>query len=81
MGKQIDGKQLLEDSKNKVKQNKQKETNMKKSIIITVIITLAFVAALAGSFIAGIKYQDGNDTKIHNEAKSLSQVATVETKK
>lgn len=81
MSKQEDplpGKKLLDDSKNKVK--KQKETEMKNiksnstvRTIVTVIITLVTVAAFIGTFLAGMNYQKSQDEHVKSEAINLTK--------
>lgn len=77
----VDGKQLLEDSKNKVKQqqkeNKEmKTTNQTIKTIITVIVTLAAVAALVGSFYLGTQFQNGVNSEVTNQVKELATAVT-----
>ena len=71
MSKLIDGKKLIEDAKNKVK-NKKENNDMKKPIIVTVAVTLVTVAALAGMFLLGAGYNQSINDRIHSEAKTLS---------
>ena len=50
---------------------KKKEVSMKKPIIITVVITLAVVAAFAATFIAGMNY--AND--LHEQKETAVKAA------
>lgn len=68
-------KSIVEQSKADVKrkQLKNKETNMKKPIILTVILTLLVVAAFVSTFLAGMDYQKSVDENVKTEAQALSQ--------
>ena len=50
---------------------KKKEVSMKKPIIVTVVITLAVVAAFAGTFVAGMNY--AND--LHEQRETAVKAA------
>ena len=50
---------------------KKKEVSMKKPIIVTVVITLAVVAAFAGTFVAGMNY--AND--LHEQKETAVKAA------
>lgn len=81
MGKPIDGKKLLQDAKTKAKENNTKETNMnKKHIIITIVLTLTFLATLAGMFVLGISYEKGISNRVNNEVKAMVSAIAVEPK-
>jgi hypothetical protein len=66
-----DGKKIIENAKNKVN-NKKENTEMKKPIIVTVVVTLVTVAALAGMFLLGAGYNQSINDRIHTEAKTLA---------
>lgn len=49
----------------------KKETNMKKTIILTVAITLITIAAFAFTFYMGARYESGRSEAISTEAAQL----------
>lgn len=55
---------------------KKKEVSMKKPIITTVVITLAVVAAFAGTFIAGMNYANS----LHDQREAAVKAATIDLK-
>lgn len=74
MGKSI--KQEIETSKKETKM-KTLKLNQTAKTILTIVFTLATVAAFAATFIAGMNYQKNQDDTIKREAISLSeQMAT-----
>ncbi|RYF29592.1 MAG: hypothetical protein EOO17_00820 [Chloroflexi bacterium] len=84
MTKPETGKDILNEAKNKIK--KQKETtNMKtpkKTIIVTVLLTLTTIAIIAGllyaGFTAGISYEKSKNHEVTTAAKELAvQVAPI----
>lgn len=83
MGNPIDGKKLIEQAKNKVKQNKKETINMKKVITLTVLSTLGVLIVMAGIFYLGTQFgaqqEKAVNTRIVTEAQSLAK--TVEPSK
>lgn len=66
------GKQILNEIKDNVK-NKNKEKNqVKKVIASTVVTTLIIMSALAGMFYLGVKYEQGINTRVQTEVKTLT---------
>ena len=64
----------------KVKQQPKKETNeMKKVIITTVIVTLAFVSLLASMFLLGVAYKSNQDQTVRDQV--TKQVAELSKQK
>jgi uncharacterized membrane protein (DUF106 family) len=76
--------ELKDKVKNEQKQNKQNQkeiNNMnKKHIIVTIVLTLAFLTALATAFIYGVNYEKSVNNRVVSEAKSLVTI-TAEAKK
>lgn len=85
MGKKKEEPFSLQDVKDKVKndkklnkQNQKEETNMnKKHIIVTIVLTLTFLASLAGMFVVGINYEKSVQNRVVSEAKSLVTISEV----
>lgn len=78
MGKDIDGKQLIKDAKNKIN---EKDGNMKKIDFKTVKIVLVTLAVIAWFFvgsIAGWNAKSWFNENVKSEAKSLSAVVSKE---
>lgn len=76
------GKSIVEQAKENVKnKNKQENKSMKKPIIITVVLTLTFIASLAAMFVLGVNYNQSINDRVVTEAKALSQVAATPVKK
>lgn len=73
--KELPGKKLLDGEKAKEKQSK--ETNMntsKKTIIVSVLLTLVTVGSLAGMFVLGMNYNQSVNDRVHSEVKALTSV-------
>lgn len=83
-GDPLPGKKLLDDSKNKVK--KQKETEMKTSRnwkqIIETLKTIAITALIAGiaGFYFGIQYKSNDQAVLQNQVKDVVSTIKVESK-
>ena len=86
--KKIDGKKLIEEAKEKVKQAK-KETKMNNiksnqtvKTIVTVFVTLLSVAALVGAFYLGTQFQDSVNKEVANQVTvQVKELATATTLK
>lgn len=75
--KEISIDELVGKESTKLTQPKQKETEVKnsnkKTIIVTVISTLAVIAAIVAIFYAGVQYEKGRQDVIVQEAAKLSK--------
>lgn len=73
------GKSIVDEVKQEIKSKKKEENKMKnqtlKETLKTIAITILVTAIVA--FIAGVKYQESNTSKIQSEAKSLAASAQV----
>lgn len=59
------------------KPKKKKENNMKKTIILTVLATVAVIALFAGTFVAGINYQKNYEKTISDKAQAIAKQQAV----
>jgi hypothetical protein len=84
MAKQIDGKKLLEQAKNKVKQKEKvmNKNSNKKTIIVTVILTIVAIATIAGlltvGFFLGRSYEKGINAEVSSQVKEMASVVSKE---
>lgn len=77
MTKQIDGEQIIKEAKQEVKTQKKEENKMKKSIILTVVITLSAVFTLGGMFLLGMNYQKSINDQVKSEAATIVKDVSV----
>ena len=76
--KEINIDELVGNEDTQLKQPTQKETKVKnqsnkKTIIVTVVSTLAVIAAIIAIFYAGVQYEQGRQNTIVQEATKLTQ--------
>lgn len=64
--------EIKAETKNKIKETKKMQNSNKKSVIISVTLTLIVIGSLVGMFIFGMNYEAGRTAQVHAEAKALA---------
>lgn len=73
MGKKTSADELVEAMAGTKKTKNKKGNNMKKTVILTVVATVAVIALFAGTFYAGIKYQQRYDKGVEAKAHAIAK--------
>ena len=76
----IDGRQLIQEAKDKVNKTHKEENKMKKAVITSVVLTIATIAAFAFMFYLGVQYEKGINNRVQQEAKTLVSNTTPTSK-
>ena len=76
-GNKIDGKQLIQDSKDKTEgKKKMKISDTKKTVIKTLVVTFLILGSIGTSFYFGMKYEQDVNNRVHSEVKALTASVT-----
>lgn len=81
-----DGKQMIEEAKNKAKKqkgNNEMKSN-KKTVIVTVLLTVLTIATIIGllyaGFVFGTEYQKGIEHQVTSQVKEMATIVSKDVK-